>query len=181
MDHLEAIVQIDNIIDDDFCNDIIKIIDEKCHKPMTTIGGLNKNIRNVLGFTLNTKKNKILYEKINKKIEELYIYYKIKFKVLKNNKINQIDLLKYPPGGKYEVHVDAITDSSRNISVILNLNDNYEGGNILFTNPLKFSEELKELKLKKGTAVFFPSNFMYPHGVQPITRGTRYSIVSWLQ
>tara|TARA_Y100000592_G_scaffold2270_1_gene3498 strand:- start:169 stop:714 length:546 start_codon:yes stop_codon:yes gene_type:complete len=181
MDHLEAVVQIDNIIDDDFCNDIIKIIDEKCHKSMTTMGGLDINIRNVLGLTLDNKKNKILYEKINKKIEELYVYYKIKFKTLDNNKINQIDLLKYNPGGKYEVHVDTKTDYTRSISVILNLNDTYEGGNLLFTNPLKVSEELKELKLKKGTVVFFPSTFMYPHGIQPITKGTRYSIVSWLQ
>ena len=37
------------------------------------------------------------------------------------------------------------------------------------------------IKLGKGSIVFFPSNFMYPHGIQPITKGTRYSIVSWLQ
>tara|TARA_E500000318_G_scaffold8953_1_gene8358 strand:+ start:40 stop:585 length:546 start_codon:yes stop_codon:yes gene_type:complete len=181
MNHLEAIVQIDSIIDNNFCNDIIEIINKKCHEPMTTAGGLDKNMRNVLGLTLDNKKDKVLYEKINKKIEELYIYYKFKFKILYNDKINQIDLLKYDPGGKYEVHIDTKTDHTRSISVILNLNDDYEGGNLLFTNPMKFSEEIKELKLKRGTVVFFPSNFMYPHGIQPIIKGTRYSIVSWLQ
>jgi hypothetical protein len=25
----------------------------------------------------------------------------------------------------------------------------------------------------------FPSNFLYPHSVLPVTEGTRYSIVTW--
>jgi predicted 2-oxoglutarate/Fe(II)-dependent dioxygenase YbiX len=41
--------------------------------------------------------------------------------------------------------------------------------------------EIKRLKLDKGSIVFFPSNFMYPHMIEPITKGTRYSIVAWLQ
>ena len=41
--------------------------------------------------------------------------------------------------------------------------------------------EVKKCKLKKGSIVFFPSNFMYPLGIEPITEGTRYSIVAWLQ
>ena len=42
-------------------------------------------------------------------------------------------------------------------------------------------EEIKRLKLNTGSIVFFPSNFMYPHSIEPITKGTRYSIVAWLQ
>ena len=41
--------------------------------------------------------------------------------------------------------------------------------------------EVKSLKLVKGSIVFFPSNFMYPHTIKPITKGQRYSIVSWLR
>jgi len=41
--------------------------------------------------------------------------------------------------------------------------------------------EVKRLKLSKGSIVFFPSNFMYPHSIEPITKGTRYSIVAWLE
>ncbi len=26
---------------------------------------------------------------------------------------------------------------------------------------------------------YFPSNFMYPHGIRPVTQGVRYSIVTW--
>ena len=33
---------------------------------------------------------------------------------------------------------------------------------------------------KKGSAIIFPSNFMFPHEVNRIEKGTRYSIVTWL-
>ena len=42
-------------------------------------------------------------------------------------KINQIDLLKYNPGGKYELHIDQYTSTPRHLSIIINLNNNYEG------------------------------------------------------
>jgi len=96
-----------------------------------------------------------------------------------SSKINQIDLLKYNSGGKYEIHTDHYTYSPRHLSVIINLNDEYEGGDLIFTDQKE--KEIKRLKLGKSSIVFFPSNFMYSHGIQPITKGTRYSIVAWLQ
>ena len=96
-----------------------------------------------------------------------------------SNKINQIDLLKYEPGGKYTVHTDHFSTSPRHLSVIINLNDEYEGGDLVFRDQKNL--EIKRLKLTAGSIVFFPSNFMYPHSIEPITKGTRYSIVAWLQ
>ena len=61
----------------------------------------------------------------------------------------------------------------------MNLNDDYEGGDLIFTD--QKDNEIKRCQLGKGSIVFFPSNFMYPHGIQPITKKTRYSIVAWLQ
>ena len=29
--------------------------------------------------------------------------------------------------------------------------------------------------------VMFPSTFMYPHEVMPVTKGTRYSIITWFR
>jgi predicted 2-oxoglutarate/Fe(II)-dependent dioxygenase YbiX len=98
---------------------------------------------------------------------------------MQSTRINQIDLLKYSTGGKYEIHIDHYTNSPRHLSIIMNLNDSYEGGELIFTDQKE--KEVKKLKLGKGSIVFFPSNFMYPHNIQPITKGTRYSIVAWLQ
>lgn len=53
------------------------------------------------------------------------------------------------------------------------LNDNYTGGEfIMFDNT--------EIKLKKGELLIFPSNFLYPHKVEPVIKGTRYSYISWV-
>jgi predicted 2-oxoglutarate/Fe(II)-dependent dioxygenase YbiX len=100
--------------------------------------------------------------------------------LLHSYEINQIDLLKYGNGGKYTFHTDNLGGRklNRTLSVIMNLNNNYEGGDLIFGDQ-KF-KEIKRIKLKSGSVVFFPSNFMYPHSIEPIIRGTRYSVVAWL-
>jgi len=59
------------------------------------------------------------------------------------------------------------------------LNDDYEGGDLVFAYQY-LNKEMKRVSLKKGSICFFPSNFLYPHMIEPITKGTRYSIVAWL-
>ena len=77
------------------------------------------------------------------------------------------------------MHTDSYSSASRALSISINLNDDYEGGDFIFGD--QRHGEIKRFKLSKGSVLFFPSNFMYPHSVQPITKGTRYSIVAWLQ
>jgi len=181
MDHLEAIVEIKDAISADFIDKIISLTNKKSKKNLTVLGGLDKNIRNVKGYhlTFDTPTDLFYWNYIKKEIERIYIFYKAKFSKMTSDKINQIDLLKYTPGGKYEIHTDHFTHTPRHLSIIINLNDNYEGGDLIFTD--QKNKEIKRLKLGKGSVVFFPSNFMYPHSIQPITKGTRYSIVAWLQ
>jgi len=181
MNYTEFIVEIKNIVNPDFIKKIIPLIKHKSKNNLSIRTGVNKNVRNVKGYHLsfNTPTNLFYWNYIKKEIEKLYSFYKIKFPLMTSHKINQIDLLKYSPGGKYEVHTDHFTNSPRHLSIIINLNDSYEGGDLIFTDQKE--KEIKRLKLNKGSIVFFPSNFMYPHSIQPITKGTRYSIVAWLQ
>ena len=182
MDHTEAIIEIKNIINPELIKKIIPLIEKKSNNYQKIKHGvIDPNIRNVKGYTLNfdTPTNVFYWNYIKKEIERLYYFYKIKFPKMESQKINQIDLLKYDIGGKYKVHIDHFTESSRHLSIIMNLNDNYEGGDLIFTDQKE--KEIKRLKLGKGSIVFFPSNFMYPHSIEPITKGTRYSIVSWLR
>jgi Rps23 Pro-64 3,4-dihydroxylase Tpa1-like proline 4-hydroxylase len=83
------------------------------------------------------------------------------------------DLLKYEVGGFYTTHTDSFKGRPRAVSCSFMLNDDYEGGEFAF-----FDRELK-YKLKKGSCIMFPSNFMYPHEIMPVTSGTRYSIITW--
>jgi len=38
----------------------------------------------------------------------------------------------------------------------------------------------KKIKLLKGDLLIFPSIFLYPHKVEPVKKGTRYSFISWV-
>lgn len=58
------------------------------------------------------------------------------------------------------------------LSIVGNLNDNYKGGKFIM-----FGD--KEIKLGKGDILVFPSIFLYPHRVDPVFKGDRYSFVSW--
>ena len=181
MDHLEAIVEIKNTINPKFIEKLIPFIKHKAKNNLSIRSGINKEVRNVKGYHLNfeTPTNLFYWNFIKKEIEKNYLFYKAKFPKMESDKINQIDLLKYNIGGKYEVHTDHFATNPRHLSIIINLNDNYEGGDLIFTDQKE--KEIKKLKLSKGSIVFFPSNFMYPHMISPITKGTRYSIVAWLQ
>ena len=74
-------------------------------------------------------------------------------------------------------HIQSLFDGERKgvpiLSIIGILNDDYEEGElIMFEN--------KKIDTKKGDLLIFPSNFLYPHKVTPVTKGVRYSYVSWV-
>ena len=73
-------------------------------------------------------------------------------------------------------HIHSMFDGNRKgipaLSLLGCLNDDYEGGELIFWDDT-------EIKLKGGSLLIFPSNFMYPHEVKPVTKGSRYSYVSW--
>jgi predicted 2-oxoglutarate/Fe(II)-dependent dioxygenase YbiX len=75
-------------------------------------------------------------------------------------------------------HIHDMFDGNRKgipiLSVLGLLNDDFQGGEFLM-----FDEE-KEIKLKAGDIMIFPSVFLYPHRVAPVTKGVRHSFVSWV-
>ncbi len=88
------------------------------------------------------------------------------------NREYSIHILKYEVGGFLPAHQDHGV-SSRILSTVSYLNDDYDGGEIEFQN--------SKIKIKppKGSIIFFPSNFLYVHEVYPITKGSRYSLPHW--
>ena len=87
---------------------------------------------------------------------------------------------RYLPGQEMRQHCDHIHymfDGERKgiptLSIVGLLNDDYEGGEFIMF-------EDKKIDTKKGDLLIFPSNFLYPHKVTPVTKGVRYSYVSWV-
>jgi alkylated DNA repair dioxygenase AlkB len=90
---------------------------------------------------------------------------------------NQAEFLIYDIDGKYECHVDTthqFSNETRKLTVLGFLNNDFEGGKFFIQNSSKKFYPPQN----KGTVVVFPSYM--PHGVEPITKGIRYSVVSWM-
>jgi len=100
--------------------------------------------------------------------------------------INGVQFTEYSGEEKqhYSFHLDTIFNEEkynfkeRKLSLILQLSDpsEYEGGDLF----LKIAEKninLNNLK-QKGTLIAFPSWIL--HKITPVTKGTRHSLVTWL-
>lgn len=83
-----------------------------------------------------------------------------------------MSILKYEKAGYLPEHSDH-GSSSRTLSMVLYLNDDYEGGEINFTRVGV------KVKPEAGSAIFFPSNFVFTHEVSEITSGSRYALPNW--
>jgi len=86
--------------------------------------------------------------------------------------------------GKYDWHHDVFFKSNkrsdRKLSFVLQLSDpsDYDGGDFEF-NIMDNSSLKKDDFLPKGSVLVFPS--FLEHRVLSVTRGTRYSLVSWIE
>lgn len=94
------------------------------------------------------------------------------------SKIETITLLKYSEGGFYKPHIDS-GKIHRELSVIVFLNNDYEGGHLQFFKP-NSKDLILDIKPEPGKIVLWPSNFLFPHQATPVTKGTRYTLVSWM-
>jgi len=181
---LESFIQIyENIIPEDLCNSIIKQYENDSDWKDSMVGGgkIDRKIRNCKAISISSENSisknyfirKELDDKIFKVVSHIITDLKGKFDTITIEQDSGYDLLKYESGGFYTQHTDSFTEQPRTISCSLCLNDDYDGGEFAF-----FDRKLV-YKLKKGSAITFPSNFLYPHEIMPITKGTRYSIITW--
>ena len=87
---------------------------------------------------------------------------------------------RYEEGDYYNLHVDNFKASPKSNNIFfdygftINLDDNYEGGEIFFETELGVISR----KLEMGQAAIFP--ITYPHGVTKVTSGVRTNILGWM-
>ena len=87
-----------------------------------------------------------------------------------------IQLLKYEEGQFYRKHVDTAPwretpEHHRTFSIVLYLNDAFEGGRTIFPH--------RAFKPRAGQALIFPSNWCYPHECEVVMSGTKLAAVTW--
>jgi|TARA_R100000482_G_C5070489_1_gene121311 PKHD-type hydroxylase len=96
-----------------------------------------------------------------------------------------IQVTKYETGQYYEWHVDAADSRDpcedldappRKLSMSMVLDTEFEGGNLeIFSPP---DHQIQTYSIPPGTVAIFPS--WVSHRVTPVTSGTRYSLVAWM-
>lgn len=131
---------------------------------------------------IDTQKSKylnIIMKKLWQEIKNYLTYYNFNW-FINWTGYSQVRFNRYEKTKKMAEHCDHIHSlfdgkikGIPTLSLLGLLNDNYEGGEfIMFQN--------KKITLKQGELLIFPSNFLYPHRVEPVTKGVRYSYISWV-
>ena len=82
----------------------------------------------------------------------------------------QLQLTRYDEGGYFNIHSDN-GDTPRKLSSTILLQNAKQGGDLTFEN-------VPSIHLNSGDAIFFDANIN--HEVKPVIKGTRYSLVRWL-
>jgi Rps23 Pro-64 3,4-dihydroxylase Tpa1-like proline 4-hydroxylase len=143
----------------------------------------NFNIRRTYACTLTNLNNSMSqahwYNLLQFYFDQKLKQYQVDSKVIDYHyrSIFDIEILKYEQNGFYTWHVDHFADIPRTMSCILLLNNDYEGGNLCFRNPDGSGEW--QVDVKPNRMIIWPSSFLHPHTVKPVTKGTRYSVVAW--
>ena len=171
----------DNMLSDEHCDFLRNFIDAHAVKDEKTVIH-NTNVKAYV-FDLSTSTNcslfnNILSPVINKVIRLLNARYFI------NVSYNfYIKILLRKIYGDTQLHIDGPKSDVRikehkvlrELAFILCLNDDYEGGEIIFPS------QNREIKLKKGQLLLFPPYWTHPHYTNAPKNDTfRYTVTTWL-
>ncbi len=161
------ILIISNVITDKFKDEIMEIFNKSTNKNIELRG--NKNRTHVFADRAITKRlddklTKSLFPEI-KKIYNLDVTYRENYKICSYSEKDH---------GKFHVHRDSVYPyGHRRLAMTLVLNDDYEGGGIIFPE-----YNTTVYKPVPCTAIIFPTPLF--HQVLEVTKGTRYVIISFL-
>ena len=181
----------DNAIDVGYVSNILRWVHTQEFKQAAIVNrerpedNIRTNIRNAQVLSLNARAPSLTnvhwYNYLCWTIRKQLEVYKNTYANtdLSVSQISEVGILKYESGGFYKPHTDHCLQFPRILSIILLLNNDYEGGQLTFFDPDQKSNEFK-VETKPGRMIMWPSNFLYPHAVQPVTKGTRYSVISWI-
>jgi PKHD-type hydroxylase len=158
------------------CEQIIEIGNKKTHQQATTRGSdIDKIRKSEVTWLYPSDDLDWVYRRMTDIITNLNEKY---FKFDLFGATEGFQFTKYQaPSGKYGKHIDSVPNTViRKLSFTLQLSDpqDYEGGDLC----LYLGDKPEVMKKEQGFVALFPSYVL--HEVKPVTKGTRYSLVSWI-
>jgi len=167
------------VIAQDDCRKIMDLMKDVVWDPAGSgSNSTSPDLRNCDTFDISSRKEQQPWEEVHillfRAVNTAWKSYYLQHLDSRINIDTGYEILRYPTGTRCLEHVDSYDQRPRTVSCSIALNDNYQGGRFTF-----FDGQIRH-RVPAGSALMFPSNFMYPHGVEEITRGTRYSIITWL-
>jgi hypothetical protein len=178
----EYILEVKKLIPEEYCKKIISYYDNNLITAQT-VGGENRKIRNcdTRPITKDSFGKKICFNYIEKTIFDCVSFYEKSIEKTDVNKISSLEILKYVANeydAGYKFHRDFGTEvTKRAFSISICLNNSFTGGEFVFDlgkeGKIQYPQNI-------GDAVMFPSNFMFPHQVNKVTKGIRYAIIGWV-
>jgi len=188
----DFILEVENTLPPEFCQDIIKKFEEDPDKkPGVTLAGLRPDVKRSTDLALDVHSKKWrdiyvkLYDTLWSKVFGEYTEYLYKLPnarkwwnneiigPIKSIKCFQIQRVK--KGEHYTWHSDALTSSERVLTFIFYLNtlDEEDGGATEFHNGLK-------VQPVEGKLLLFPATWTYVHRGCEVTGKTKYIITGWI-
>ena len=166
----------DNAFTKEECEKIIEIGNNRTQKQATTFGIESQKIRkSEIAWLYPSDDLDWAYRRLTDIIVNLNERF---FKFDLFGATEGFQFTKYTaPGGKYGKHIDSGPNAIiRKLSFTLQLSEpeDYEGGDLC----LYLNDEPSVMKKEQGHVAVFPSYIL--HEVTPVTKGTRYSLVSWI-
>lgn len=179
------VVVLENVLSFEFCDQLIAEFATSNEWQSARIGGqaeVDRDTRNVDVIELSHRSILQKNLKVRSKIEQTLFaagfnvvrHYQGLFPFCRIVEGQGFELLRYHAGGFYRTHTDSFKRVPRSLSCSFALNDDFGGGDWSF-----FCGDYT-LRPPKGSAVLFPSNFLFPHEILEVTGGTRYAVVTWM-
>ena len=168
---MEKYWEIKNFLSNDECIDILKKYkSELSLKPAQVKNGDSKVRKSSVAFIPSI-------ESINQKLKDV-LKSLIQIKGYEVTGIGPYQFTEYKIGEFYNWHTDSDVDEYKNrfCSIVIQLNDEYEGGYL----QLKDESGNNTIQLEKGIGKMYIFYSNIRHRVMPVTSGTRYSLVNWV-
>jgi predicted 2-oxoglutarate/Fe(II)-dependent dioxygenase YbiX len=178
----------DDVISDELCNIIKNIINQSTYTKKEDYS--NSNVKGEVMFLCDFQ-NKSIAKTVENKVYDVVSNLVSKMRNCSGGRIiisSGCDYQIRKITGATKYHQDGIlvhnslrnekfikVSDIRSMSLIIALNDDYDGGELCFPD-----QDFK-IKLKKGQAIAFPPYWTHPHYTTDLMNGTvRYTINTWL-